>query len=555
MEVALNLEELNQIAVAEHDAAAPLEHTVRVCVAASCLSSRSGEVKAALESEVKSHGLEHKCKVKGVGCMGLCAAGPLVEVASEHSTMYQGVTPEDAASVIGSLGREPVAALVLPTDQPFFSGQKKIVLENSGVIDPERVEDYIAAGGYESLVTAVTMMTPLEVIDEVKKSGLRGRGGAGYPTGLKWSTVQKATSEGGKYVICNADEGDPGAFMDRSVLESDPHRVLEGMAIAAYAVGADKGYIYVRAEYPLAVKRLRDAIRQAERIGLLGIDICDTRFSLRIEIRLGAGAFVCGEETALIASIEGNRGQPRPRPPYPAQSGLWGRPTLINNVETYANIAPIIRNGGKWFASIGTAKSKGTKVFALAGRVSNTGLIEVPMGMTLREIVFSLGGGIPDGRKFKAVQTGGPSGGCVPEQYLDMPVDYESLAGVGSIMGSGGMIVMDETSCMVDVAKYFMDFCRTESCGKCIPCRVGTGHIHNLLIKIADGEAEAAELELLERLCDMVRHTSLCGLGQSAPNPVASTLRYFHDEYDEHIGRKNCAAGVCNAGKAAGVGA
>ena len=323
----------------------------------------------------------------------------------------------------------------------------------------------------------------------------------------------------------------PGAFMDRSVLESDPHRVLEGMAIAAYAVGANKGYIYVRAEYPLAVKRLKDAIRQAERIGLLGSDICDTRFSLRIEIRLGAGAFVCGEETALIASIEGNRGQPRPRPPYPAQSGLWGRPTLINNVETYANIAPIIRNGGAWFAGIGTAKSKGTKVFALAGRVNNTGLIEVPMGITLRDIVFKLGGGIPEGRKFKAVQTGGPSGGCVPEQYLDMPVDYESLAEVGSIMGSGGMIVMDETSCMVDVAKFFMDFCRTESCGKCIPCRVGTGHIHNLLSKIAAGEADASDLELLERLCDMVRHTSLCGLGQSAPNPVSSTLRYFRDEY------------------------
>lgn len=549
----MNLEELNQIAVAEHDAAAPLEHTVRVCVAASCLSSRSGEVKAALESEVKSHGLEHKCKVKGVGCMGLCAAGPLVEVASEHSTMYQSVAPEDAPAIIGSLGKEPVTALVLPTDQPFFAGQRKIVLENSGIIDPERIEDYIASGGYESLVNAVTTMTPLEVIDEVKKSGLRGRGGAGYPTGLKWSTVQKATSEDGKYVICNADEGDPGAFMDRSVLESDPHRVLEGMAIAAYAVGANKGYIYVRAEYPLAVKRLRDAIRQAERIGLLGIDICDTRFSLRIEIRLGAGAFVCGEETALIASIEGNRGQPRPRPPYPAQSGLWCRPTLINNVETYANIAPIIRNGGKWFASIGTEKSKGTKVFALAGRVKNTGLIEVPMGISVRDIVFKLGGGIPDGRKFKAVQTGGPSGGCVPEQYLDMPVDYESLAGVGSIMGSGGMIVMDETSCMVDVAKFFMDFCRTESCGKCIPCRVGTGHIHNLLTKIADGDAEPPDLELLQRLCDMVRHTSLCGLGQSAPNPVLSTLRYFHDEYDQHIGSKNCSAGVCKTQKWAGV--
>ena len=549
----MNLEELKQIAEAEQEAVAPLENTVRVCVAASCLSSHSDQVKAALQSEVKARGLEHKCRVKGVGCMGLCAAGPLVEVAGERSTMYQAVTPEDAPAIVGSLGREPVAALVLPTAQPFFASQKKIVLENCGIIDPDRIEDYIAAGGYEPLINALATMTPLEVIDEVKKSGLRGRGGAGYPTGLKWSTVQKAASEDGKYVICNADEGDPGAFMDRSVLESDPHRVLEGMAIAAYAVGANKGYIYVRAEYPLAVKRLRDAIRQAERTGLLGNDICDTRFSLRIEIRLGAGAFVCGEETALIASIEGNRGQPRPRPPYPAQSGLWGRPTLINNVETYANIAPIIRNGGAWFAGIGTQKSKGTKVFALAGRVNNTGLIEVPMGITLRDIVFKLGGGIPEGRKFKAVQTGGPSGGCVPEQYLDMPVDYESLAEVGSIMGSGGMIVMDETSCMVDVAKFFMDFCRTESCGKCIPCRVGTGHIHNLLSRISDGEADGADLELLERLCDMVRHTSLCGLGQSAPNPVSSTLRYFRDEYRAHIDEKRCASGACNIQKPAGV--
>jgi len=549
----LNLEELKQIAEAEQEAVAPLENTVRVCVAASCLSSHSDQVKAALQSEVKARGLEYKCRVKGVGCMGLCAAGPLVEVAGEGSTMYQAVTPEDATAIVGSLGKEPVKALVLPTAQPFFASQKKIVLENCGIIDPDRIEDYIAAGGYEPLINALATMTPLEVIDEVKKSGLRGRGGAGYPTGLKWSTVQKAASEDGKYVICNADEGDPGAFMDRSVLESDPHRVLEGMAIAAYAVGANKGYIYVRAEYPLAVKRLRDAIRQAERTGLLGNDICDTRFSLRIEIRLGAGAFVCGEETALIASIEGNRGQPRPRPPYPAQSGLWGRPTLINNVETYANIAPIIRNGGAWFAGIGTQKSKGTKVFALAGRVNNTGLIEVPMGITLRDIVFKLGGGIPEGRKFKAVQTGGPSGGCVPEQYLDMPVDYESLAEVGSIMGSGGMIVMDETSCMVDVAKFFMDFCRTESCGKCIPCRVGTGHIHNLLSRISDGEADGADLELLERLCDMVRHTSLCGLGQSAPNPVSSTLRYFRDEYRAHIDQKRCASGACNIQKPAGV--
>ena len=541
----MNLDELQEIAEQQREAEAPFEHRVQVCVAASCLSSRSDQVKNALEADVKARGLEHRCKVKGVGCMGLCAAGPLVEARGKHRTMYQNVTPEDAAAIVESLDKEPVERLVLPLEMPFFAGQKKIVLENSGEIDPEKIEDYIRVGGYESLIKALTTMSPLEVIEEVRKSGLRGRGGAGYPTGLKWSTVQKASSEDGKFVICNADEGDPGAFMDRSVLESDPHRVLEGMAIAAYAVGANRGYIYVRAEYPLAVKRLKEAIRQAERLGVLGNDICDTTFSLRIEIRLGAGAFVCGEETALIASIEGNRGQPRPRPPYPAQSGLWGKPTLINNVETYANIAPIIRNGGGWFAGIGTEKSKGTKVFALAGRVRNTGLIEVPMGITLREIVFQLGGGIPEERKFKAVQTGGPSGGCVPERYLDMPVDYESLASVGSIMGSGGMIVMDESSCMVDVAKFFMDFCRTESCGKCVPCRVGTVHMHELLSKISRGEAEWTDLELLERLCEMVRSTSLCGLGQSAPNPVASTLKYFRHEYAQHIRERLCDAGVC----------
>ncbi len=551
----MNLEELGAIAEKELEQAATFPHNLHVCVAASCLSSRSDEVKSALEAEVKARGLEHKCKVKGVGCLGLCAAGPLVEVTGEGRAMYQGVTPEDAPDLLAAIGGKPVSRLLLASDMPFFSSQHKIVLENSGAIDPERIEDYIAVGGYESLLTVLTTMTPLQVIEEVKTSGLRGRGGAGYPTGLKWSTVQKAASDEGKFVICNADEGDPGAFMDRSVLESDPHRVLEGMAIGAYAVGANKGYIYVRSEYPLAVKRLRDAIRQAERLGLLGQDICDTRFSFRIEIRLGAGAFVCGEETALIASVEGNRGQPRPRPPYPAQSGLWGRPTLINNVETYANIAPIIRRGGQWFASIGTEKSKGTKVFALAGRVNHTGLIEVPMGTTLREIVFTLGGGIPDGRKFKAAQTGGPSGGCVPEQFLDMPVDYESLAGVGSIMGSGGMIVMDETSCMVDVAKFFMDFCRSESCGKCIPCRVGTGHMHALLTRICTGEAEASDLELLQRLCDVVRNTSLCGLGQSAPNPVLSTLKYFGQEYAEHIHEKHCGAGVCLTQNAEGVGA
>jgi bidirectional [NiFe] hydrogenase diaphorase subunit len=389
-------------------------------------------------------------------------------------------------------------------------------------------------------------MTSREVIDEVTKSGLRGRGGAGYPTGLKWSTVSKSVGTQ-KYVICNADEGDPGAFMDRSVLESDPHRVLEGMLIAAYAVGAAEGYIYVRAEYPLAIKRLRNAIRQAERLGLLGSNICGTRFSFRVDVRLGAGAFVCGEETALIASVEGKRGTPRPRPPYPAMEGLFGQPTLINNVETFANIAPIIRNGGEWYAGIGTEKSKGTKVFALAGRVANTGLVEVPMGISLREMVFEIGGGIPEGRKFKAVQTGGPSGGCLPSDCLDMPVDYESLAKAGSIMGSGGMIVMDESSCMVDVAKYFMDFCMTESCGKCIPCRVGTYQMHRILTAIGNMTATLQDMKMLEELCDLLKHTSLCGLGQSAPNPVVSTLRSFAEEYRAHIEDHKCPAGVCGA--------
>jgi bidirectional [NiFe] hydrogenase diaphorase subunit len=387
-------------------------------------------------------------------------------------------------------------------------------------------------------------MTPAQVIQEVTKSGLRGRGGAGYPTGLKWSTVAKAVGIQ-KYVICNADEGDPGAFMDRSVLESDPHRVIEGMLIAAYAVGAAEGYIYVRAEYPLAIQRLRAALPQAEQLGLLGTNICGTRFNFRIELRVGAGAYVCGEETALIASVEGNRGTPRPRPPYPAQAGLLGQPTLINNVETFANIPPIIRKGGDWYASIGTEKSKGTKVFSLTGQIRNVGIVEVPMGIILRDMVFEVGGGIPEGRKFKAVQTGGPSGGCIPSEFLDTPVDYESLAQLGSIMGSGGMVVMDESTCMVDVAKYFMDFCMTESCGKCIPCRVGTYQMHRILSAITNMSATHKDLTLLEELCDLLKHTSLCGLGQSAPNPVVSTLKSFAVEYKAHIENHNCPAGVC----------
>ena len=540
-------EDLHKIAETEREVQQFATHTLNVCVAAGCVSTQADKVKEALEKEVASRGLKDHCKVRGVGCMGLCMAGPLVSVDGDKA-LYQHVESADAPAIIEALGKAPLKRLECKTAQPFFTRQKKIVLENSGVIDCERIEEYIAAEGYQALLLALTTMGPADVIKQITTSGLRGRGGAGFPTGLKWSTVAKAANKP-KYVICNADEGDPGAFMDRSVLESDPHRIVEGMAIAGYAVGAEKGYIYVRAEYPLAVKRLQTAIKQAERMGLLGHAVLGTTFNFSLEVRLGAGAFVCGEETALIASVEGRRGQPRPRPPFPAEVGLWGGPTLINNVETFSSIAPIIRNGGGWFSGIGSEDSKGTKVFALAGRVNNTGLIEVPMGITLREIIYDIGGGIPDGKKFKAVQTGGPSGGCIPEQFLDMPVDYESLTKAGSIMGSGGMIVMDETSCMVDVAKFFMEFCKTESCGKCVPCRVGTTQMYHILEKVTDGTATEGDLVLLEELCDMVRSTSLCGLGMTAPNPVLSTLRYFKDEYIAHIKEKRCPAGVCNFGK------
>lgn len=529
-------EQFEQITAKEQAAAAKFDQAVHVCVAASCLSSQSDKVLETFQQQLKENGRSASCQVKGVGCLGLCSRGPLVAVSyrdrPESETLYQHVTQDNAPQIVAALAAgETASDLVCATDTPFFQRQTKIVLENSGQIDPERIEEYVAAGGYQGLLTAVTEMTPNDVIDQVMRSGLRGRGGGGYPTGLKWTTVAKADAKQRKYVICNADEGDPGAFMDRSVLESDPHRVLEGMTIAGYAIGADKGYIYVRGEYPLAVARLKKAINQARRLGVLGSGVCGTTFNFQIEIRLGAGAFVCGEETALIASVEGKRGQPRPRPPYPAEYGLWGEPTLINNVETFANVPPIIRNGGDWYAGMGTAKSKGTKVFALAGAINNTGLIEVPMGIPLREIVYEIGGGVPNGRTLKAVQTGGPSGGCIPEVYLDTAVDYESLQQLGSIMGSGGLIVMDETSNMVDVARYFMEFCMTESCGKCVPCRVGTVQMYHLLDKIYNGQATTKELTLLEKLCKMVRETSLCGLGQTAPNPVNSTLRYFRQEY------------------------
>jgi NADH:ubiquinone oxidoreductase subunit F (NADH-binding) len=437
----------------------------------------------------------------------------------------------------------------------FFKKQVKVVLENCGLINPEDIEDYISVGGYQALRKAVCTMSREDVIAEMKQSGLRGRGGAGYPTGLKWESVYKYVGDV-KYVICNGDEGDPGAFMDRSVLEGDPHRVLEGMAIAAYAVGASKGYLYVRGEYPLAIKRLEIAIKQAKKLGLLGANLFESDVGFDVEIRIGAGAFVCGEETALIASVEGKRGLPSPRPPYPAERGLWGKPTLINNVETYANVPPIVDRGGEWYSEMGMPKAAGTKVFALSGKINNTGLIEVPIGITLREVLFDIGGGIQGGGKFKAAQTGGPSGGCIPEQHLDTKMDYAALQAVGTIMGSGGLIVMDEHSCMPDVARFFTEFCMEESCGKCIPCRVGTKQMHGMLTKICTGRGTMRDLELLEELAPMVKDASLCGLGQSAPNPLLSTLRYFRDEYLAHIRDKRCPAGVCkmaNAPAAEGV--
>jgi bidirectional [NiFe] hydrogenase diaphorase subunit len=530
------------IEIAEKERAARKKFTVRCCLAAGCMSSNSKGVKEALDKAVKEAGLEDQVEVRGVGCLKLCCQGPLVQIdldgtgatievqANGQGPLYQKVTPEDAASLIGTLKGGKTAVQRGDPTHPFFTEQLSVVLANSGYVDPERIESYIAADGYQALHHVLREMTPKEVVESTVKSGLRGRGGAGYPTGLKWATVAKTASQQ-KYVICNADEGDPGAFMDRSVLESDPHSVLEGMAVAAYAVGANQGFIYVRAEYPLAISRLQTAIKQAKQYGLLGSGIFESPFSFNIDLRIGAGAFVCGEETALMASVEGKRGTPRPRPPFPAESGLYSCPTLINNVETFANVPAIIRKGADWFASIGTEKSKGTKVFALAGKITNTGLIEVPMGTTLRKIVEQMGGGAPEGGKIKAVQTGGPSGGCIPAEALDTPVDYDSLTKLGSIMGSGGMIVMDETTRMVDVARFFMEFCMDESCGKCIPCRTGTVQMHHILNKILDGKANCRDLQRLEELCDMVKHTSLCGLGQTAPNPVLSTLRFFRQEY------------------------
>lgn len=528
---------------------------IRCCMSTPCISSGAAGILAAFVGAVQARGLSAEVEAVSTGCMGPCSRGPLVTVQprGEAEVIYERVTPELVEAILDRhLHQETAPSLdgkVLPRDIPFFTKQEKVVLAESGRLDPERLESHVACGGYTALGQALREMTPAEVCGQILKSGLRGRGGAGYPTGFKWERVQKAAGDR-KYVVANGDEGDPGAYMDRTLMESDPHRVLEGMAIAGYAVGADRGYIYVRREYPLAAKRLETAIRQAERGGLLGNRVMDSPFNFRIDIRMGAGAFVCGEETALMQSIMGRRGQPVPRPPYPAQQGLWGAPTLINNVETFGNIAAIINRGADWYAGLGTARSRGTKIFALAGKTVNTGLIEVPMGIPLREIVYEIGGGILDGRAFKAAQTGGPSGGCIPAECLDTPMDYESLAALGSIMGSGGLIVMDDASCMPDVARFFMEFCMDESCGKCGPCRGGTVQMHRILTHITHGTATPDDLAKLEELCRMVMETSLCGLGQTAPNPTLSTLRYFRDEYEAHIRDHHCAAGVCRFEKA-----
>jgi len=524
-------EDLRELAEKEQTRQAQFEHRILFCSSAGCVSSGCDAVKSEMKKAIEELGLTKKCELIGTGCLGLCGEGPLVFVHS-GPTLYQHVDAKVARRIVEEhIGQgKKVKENEIDLNAPFFTSQKKIVLENMGKINAESIEEYIAASGYEALAKVLTELTPEEVIGEIRKSGLRGRGGAGYPTGLKWDIVRKGVADQ-KYVICNADEGDPGAFMDRSVLEGDPHRVLEGMAIAGYAVGASQGFIYVRAEYPLAIDRLKTAIKQAEKLGLLGNRIFESQFNFRIDIRIGAGAFVCGEETALMRSIMGRRGRPKVRPPYPSEKGLWDKPTLINNVETFANITPILTRGSAWFTGIGTPKSPGTKVFALAGKINRNGLVEVPMGIPLRKIIFDIGGGTPEGTEFKAAQTGGPSGGCIPKEHLDLPVDYESLQAVGSIMGSGGMIIMDDTSDMVDVAKYFMDFCMDESCGKCIPCRVGTKHIYMLLDKIFNRKATKEEFELLKELCVMVKETSLCGLGQAAPNPVLSTIRFFKEEY------------------------
>lgn len=529
-----------------------------VCAGTGCTSSGSLKVAEALEASLAEAGLSNQAKIVKTGCFGFCRLGPIVVIYPDE-TFYTSVSPADAAEIVSShlVQERPVKRLLYHGPESemviekfreidFFRYQKRIALRNCGQIDPENIHEYIAHDGYQALAKALTTMTPAEVIAQVKVSGLRGRGGGGFPTGLKWEFTANAQSES-KYIVCNADEGDPGAFMDRSILEGDPHSVLEAMAIAGYAVGARQGYIYVRAEYPIAVDRLKIAIAQARALGVLGSNIFNSGFSFDVDIRLGAGAFVCGEETALLTSIEGHRGEPRPRPPFPAVKGLWGKPTLINNVETYANIPMIILNGADWYAAMGTEKSKGTKVFAIAGKISNTGLIEVPMGTTLRQVIFDIGGGIPNGRAFKAAQTGGPSGGCLPASHLDTPIEYDSLLAAGSMMGSGGLIIMDESDCMVDIARFYLEFTVDESCGKCTPCRIGTKRMLEILERITAGQGTMADLDRLEALARNIKNSSLCGLGQSAPNPVLSTLKHFRNEYLAHIQEKKCPAGVCQA--------
>lgn len=529
-----------------------------LCSGTGCHASGSQEVKDALQEELARHKLENEIRIIETGCNGFCAQGPLM-IVQPGDIFYQKLSVEVIPHLVEEhflkgrpvkklFYKEPASAETIPVmdDIPFYAKQRLIALKNRGVVDPENIDEYIARDGYAALGKALLEMTPEEIIQEVKVSGLRGRGGAGFPTGLKWEFAGKANGDI-KYALCNADEGDPGAFMDRSLLEADPHAIIEGMVIAGKAIGAHQGYIYCRAEYPLAIKRLNIAIDQARDYGLLGQDILGSGHDFDLEIYQGAGAFVCGEETALMQSIEGKRGMPRPRPPFPAHQGLWRKPTVLNNVETYANIAQIIQNGGAWYAAIGTETSKGTKVFALTGAVNNIGLVEVPMGMPLREIVYDIGGGIPNKRKFKAVQLGGPSGGCLPDQHLDTPVDYESIIKVGAIMGSGGMIVMNDQTCMVDMARFFMEFIQDESCGKCTPCREGTMRMLRILEKITEGRGEPRDIELLEELSDMIRNSALCGLGQTGPNPVLSTLQYFRDEYEAHIYEKRCPAKRCVA--------
>lgn len=531
---------------------------VLVCGGTGCTSSGSQQIIDTLEREIKSNGLENEVEVVKTGCFGLCALGPIMIVYPE-GTFYSMVQEKDIPEIVSEhlLKGRIVSRLVYDEtvtdtgikslqDTAFYSKQHRVALRNCGVINPENIEEYIGTGGYEALGKVLTEMTPEDVIQTILDSGLRGRGGGGFPTGMKWKLARNIVPDADqKYVCCNADEGDPGAFMDRSVLEGDPHVVLEAMAIAGYAIGATQGYIYVRAEYPIAVKRLEIAINQAREYGMLGKNIFGTGFDFDIGLRLGAGAFVCGEETALMTSIEGNRGEPRPRPPFPAEKGLFGKPTILNNVETYANIPRIITNGAEWFASMGTPKSKGTKVFALGGKIKNTGLVEIPMGTTLRTVIEEIGGGIPNGKKFKAAQTGGPSGGCIPAEHYDIPIDYDNLIAIGSMMGSGGLIVMDEDNCMVDIAKFFLAFTVDESCGKCTPCRIGTKRLYEMLDKITKGQGTLEDLDKIEELCYYIKANSLCGLGQTAPNPVLSTLRYFRDEYVAHVVDKTCPAGVC----------